>query len=164
MDYQLTELHQSHLDECDYCQRLVKEQTDVNLILTKIKSIKAPAGIYNLVSNKINFKPARKRDWFFYITLGTLAIVAMLLFFDFGDSNTQPKSNRQEQVKDFIQNKISFENLNIEENTENFYRKFNGLFKYIGRSPYVSTILFVLCVVLFYIFVDQQYLRKKMHH
>lgn len=160
----LSKLHQAHLDECDYCQQLIRDQKEVNSILSKMKSLKTPADIYNLVSKKINAKQGSKRDWLFYITLGTLAIVAMLLFFDFGGSKMQSKSNRPEQVKDFIQDKMSIDNLNIEENTEQLYQKFTGIFKAFGRSTYGGTILFVLCVVLFYIFVDQQFLRKKIHH
>jgi len=160
----LTKDRQSHLDECDYCQHVLKEHSKVNSILSKMKSLKAPAGVYDYVSNKINIKPANKKDWFFYITFGTLIIVALLLFFDFGDNKMNTKLNRQEQVKDFIQDKISIDKLNIEENTEQLYQKFTGVFKAFGRSTYGSTILFVFCVVLFYLFVDQQFLRKKIHH
>ena len=154
----------SHVKECEYCLKVLKEQSEVNSIIFKMKHLKAPAGIYDFVSRKINNKPAHKRDWFFYIMLGTLAIVAMLLFFNFGTADNNVKPNRQEQVKEFIENKISLENLNIEQNTEQLYQKVNGIFKTFGRSTYGGTILFVLCVVLFYIFIDQQFLRKKIHH
>lgn len=157
----LSKDRQSHLNTCDYCQQTVKEQSELNSILFKMKHLKAPNGIYNFVKGKINPKPSPKRDWFFYIMLGTLAIVATLLFFNFGSNDDKFKPNRQEQVKEFIENKISLENINIEEDTEQLYQKFNGVFKAFGRSTYGSTILFVLCVILFYIFIDQQFLRKK---
>ena len=154
----------SHLDGCEFCRQKLKEQAEVGSILAKMKSLKAPAGIYEYVSHKINNKPAHKKDWFFYITLGTLAIVALLLFFDSGSSKMQTKSNRPEQVKEFIQDKMAIDKINIEENTEQLYQKINGFFKAIGRSTYGSTIIFVFCVVLFYFFLDQQFLRKKLNH
>ena len=160
----LSEDRKVHLDGCDFCQRVLKEQSAVNSFLYKVKPLKAPAGIYDYVNQKINIKPAHKKDWFFYITLGTLVVVALLLFFDFGDTKMQTKSNRQEQVKEFIQDKIAIDKINIEENTEQLYQKFNGIFKAFGRSTYGGTILFVFCVVLFYLFIDQHFLRKKVHH
>ena len=160
----LPEDRKTHLDACNFCQLQVKEQAAINSILTKMKSLKAPAGIYEYVSQKINRKPANQKDWFFYITLGTLAIVALLLYFDFGSTKMQIKSNRPDQVREFIQDKIAINKINIEENTELLYQKFNGFFKVIGRSAYGSTIIFVFFVVLFYLFIDQHFLRKKIRH
>lgn len=153
----------AHLDSCHYCQRVIKEQSDVNSILTKMKSLKVPIDIYAFVNQKINMKPAYKKDWLFYITLGTLVIVALLLFFDFGSNQMQTKSNRQKQLKEFFQDKIAIDKVNIEENTEQLYQKFNGIVKAFGRSTYGSTILFIFCVVLFYLVIDQHFLRKKVH-
>lgn len=128
-----------------------------------MRSLKVPIDIYTLVSQRINMKPTHKKDWLFYITLGTLAIVALLLFFDFGNIQLQTKSNRQNQLKEFIQDKIIIDKVNIEKNSEKLYQKFNGIFKAFGRSTYGSTILFIFCVVLFYLFIDQHFLRKKVH-
>ncbi len=153
----------AHLDKCDYCQRVVKDQSNVNSILIKMRSLKVPIDIYALVNQKINMKPAYKKDWLFYITLGTLAIVALLLLFDFGNTPMQAKSNRQEQLKEFFQDKIAIDKVNIEENTVQLYQKFNGIFKAFGRSTYGSTIVFIFCVVLFYFVIDQHFLRKKVH-
>lgn len=153
----------AHLDACEFCQRVIKEQTDVHSILIKMESLKIPINIFTFVSPRINKKSVHKKDWLFYITLGTLAIVALLLFFDLGSIQMQTKSNRQEQLKEFFQDKIAIDKVNIEENSEQLYQKFNGIFKAFGKSTYGTTLLFVFCVVLFYLFIDQHFLRKKIH-
>jgi len=152
-----------HLNTCEFCRQVIKEQTEVNSILAAMRSLKAPAGIFDYVNRKIIIKPAHKKDWFLYVTLAILVIVALLLFFDFGNPKLDKRSNRQDQVKEFIQDKITIDKLQIEENTKQIYQKFTGFFKAFGRSTYGGTILFVFCVVLFYLFIDQHFLRKKIH-
>jgi hypothetical protein len=154
----------AHLDECDYCKQVIKDQSEVNAILSKMKLLKAPAGIYNTVSRRIINYPVHRKDWFFYITLVIIAVIAMLLFFDFGNEKVQKKSVKKEQVKDFIQKKMSFDELKIEETTVQVYHNFISVMKEFSRSTYGSTIIFVILVILFYLFVDQQFLRKKLNH
>ena len=153
-----------HLDECDYCKQVIKDQSEINSVLSKMKYLKAPPEIFNAVNRKLYSKPAHRKDWFFYITLVALAVVAMLFFFDYGNDKVQKKSVQKEQVKDFIQEKMSIDKLKIEENTEQMYQKFTSVIKAFGRSNYGTTIIFVLLVILFYVFLDQQYLRKKLNH
>jgi hypothetical protein len=159
----LPENRRAHLDTCDYCQQQLKEHTEVGSILTRMRTFQAPAGIYETVIQKINRRPVHKKDWFFYITLTTLAVVALLLFFDFGSEKIQKKSVKEEQIKDFIQEKMSIDKLKIEENTVHVYQNFISVMKKFTRTTYGSTSIFVLLVILFYLFVDQQFLRKKLN-
>jgi len=151
-----------HLKECDYCRNRIEQQKNIDSFLTGWKPIKAPDYIYNKVINQIKPSSARKFDLLFYTMLTALFLFALVLFFSDSDESGKTLTYRKDQVVDFVENKVSLDEIHVLDNINRLYDNFmNYILNFAGGNSNVRIAIFAFIGLIFYLFIDHSILRRK---
>jgi len=82
----LSDIQAAHLDSCEMCKTLFKEQTTSDQMLQKLVPLKSPVSVYEQILKRIdeqrnNPETDKKKDWFFVFSLGMLVLTLFVVIF-----------------------------------------------------------------------------------
>jgi hypothetical protein len=158
-----------HLQECPLCLARLNEQIETDHILKQIQPQSLSRELYEPVIANLPEKSYRKqRDWFFYITIAALLIIAIFLSYYPGQFNEGTGNGAYKYLQKFIE--VDWDNVPFswkervnKIQLDSHRNKLNEFTRHLGSNPLAKIVALILIVVLFYLTIDYHYLRNKLN-